>query len=31
MDLELVIQSELREREMNIVYERIYVKSRKMV
>ena len=31
MDLEMVIQSELREREMNIVYEGIYMKSRKMV
>ena len=31
MDLEMVIQSELREREMNIVYEGIYVKSRKVV
>ena len=31
MDLEMVIQSELREREMNIVYEGIYMKSRKIV
>lgn len=29
MDLELVIQSEVRERKTNIVYERMYVESRK--
>ena len=31
MDLETVIQSEVRQKEKNIIYSRIYIESRKMV
>ena len=31
MDLEVVVQSKVSQKHKNIVYERIYVESRKMV